>query len=543
MIDATRKEVTLRGAASFLFSELDEEVLLDGPRGTGKTFAVLRYCDHLMRTYPGIRIVWARDTLRNLRGSAMQIFEDFILWPGHPALLSGGSRENRTSYRYGPDPQRPGHIECIGLDNIGKTQSKEADVIVVFETTTPGVTEHHWTVLTGMLRGRAIPHPLCAYPDGIASNGETIETMMGRGYFRGGVDEEGRPLFFRRMIADCNPTDESHWVWRRFERGHMARYRSKHVDNPMVDEAYLDKLRALPPVLRARWLEGKWVAAENLVWDTYQPQHHVVSVEVERDPLTSRTFLRVNDWVDDQGLVARLPVVGVIAGFDWGHSDPAVLLVGAVTQDGRLFVLREWYQPKIGYPEWAARIAKCVDELGLQCVRMSAERPEGIDILNKLLGPRHGREVGGIVQPSDRRRMTKTNGDLGGLDVVRELFRQNRLFFARDMSQKVDAGLDEKGLFTTVLQEIPAYVKGVDAATGQVLETPDEASVDHGCEALRYLVMDSWFREFAKPKDVRYIPPPGTVGYEVGTPAERLRLMELQKRRSSARMDRGRLGW
>lgn len=520
---------TLRGAVALLWTQRDEEVLLDGPRGTGKTFGVVRYCDWLMRKYPGVRILWCRDTLRNLRSSVMYLFEDAVLWPQHPALQRGGSRENRTSYDYGPDPGNLGHIECVGLDNISKTQSTEWDVIVVFETTTTGVREHHWVVLTGALRGMHIPHPECRYPHGLLPNGDTVITAMRRGEYKGGVDEDGRPLFFRRMVADCNPTDESSWVWRRYERGLMARYPSKHQDNPMVTEAYLSKLRALPPVLRARWLEGKWVAAEGLIWPDYNAAQHIVSCEFEIEPLTGRRFLRIPDWVDDNGTPARLAVVSVLAGFDWGHTDPGVLLVAAVTHDGRVFVLREWYETEQGYDVWAGRIAESADQLKLECVRFSGERPEGADILNKLLGPRHGRETGGIVQLSDRRKMTKTDGDLGGLDVVRELFRTNRIFFARDREQVIDPKLADQRLFRSVTDEIPAYVKGTDPVTGQMMEAPDEACVDHGCEALRYLVMDTWFREFSGPKKAVFHDAPGTVGYLLGTPAERARMAALQR--------------
>lgn len=543
MIGTLDRRIELHGAVARLWTTHEDEILLDGPRGTGKTFGVLRYCDWAMRKFPGVRIVWARDTLVNLRGSAMLEFEDFILWPGHPALQHGGSRQNRTQYVYGPDPSNPGLIECIGLDNISKTQSKEADIIVVYETTTPGVREHHWTILTGMLRGMAIPHPLCRYPDGLCDGIPVRQLMMRGERFKGGVDEDGCPLFFNRMIADCNPTSEAHWLWRRHKRGLMKRLRSKHEDNPMVKADYIKRLEALPPVMKRRWLHGEWCEAEGLVWETYSPDRHVVTVEFEREPLTGRRYIRLPEWMDDHGTPARLPVVSVIAGFDWGHTDPGVLLVGAVTQDGRVFVFREWYETGQGYDVWAERIAHCVDQYGLECVRFSAERPEGVDILNKLLGPRHGREAGGVVQLSDRRRMTKRDGDLGGLDVVRELFRKDRLFFARDRGQVVDRTLEDRSLFTTVCDEIPAYVKGTDPTTGERLEAPDEACVDHGCEALRYLNMDTWFREYAQPKETLYIPAPGTVAYQTGTNYERARLRELQKARSGRSLSRGRLSW
>ena len=238
---ATTKRIKLRGAVAQLFVRRDSRVMIDGPAGTGKTFGILRYCDWIARKYPGVRILWARETLRSLRQSAMQIYEDWVLGPDDP-ILGAGSRNNRTGYDYPIDPEtgRFSHIECVGLDNTHRLRSSEWDIIVLFEATDQRVKESDWNYLTTRCRGTGIPHPDCAYPDGVFTDGRLVRDMMALGDFEGGVDENGHPLFLQRVLCDCNPSDEMHWLWRKFEMGEIVRYRSVHSDNPLVQNSYLE---------------------------------------------------------------------------------------------------------------------------------------------------------------------------------------------------------------------------------------------------------------------------------------------------------------
>ena len=56
------REYTPHGAARALFKCRANEVLIEGPAGTGKTTAVLTKCHAACETYPNIRVLICRAT-------------------------------------------------------------------------------------------------------------------------------------------------------------------------------------------------------------------------------------------------------------------------------------------------------------------------------------------------------------------------------------------------------------------------------------------------------------------------------------------------
>lgn len=536
LLEPIDRNHVVRGAIALLFTTYDPEILIDGPAGTGKTFGIIRYCDFLARKYPGARILWVRETLQSMRESVQQIYEDHVLWPGHPALNKGGSRSQRGEYHY-PNGTT---IVLAGLDTPERLMSTEYDVIVVFEATNPHVSEKAWALLSTRNRGMNIPHPLCEFPDGKDDEGRSIRTLMMQGHFPGGVDSKEVPLFFRRMIADCNPDDEMHWLWRRFEQGHMVRMRSIHEDNPLVTKDYLAKLDALTGVYKERLRFGRWVQAEGAIWNTFKANRHEIDIVWHLEAITGRRFVNIPDWVDANGESASFAISAVVAGLDWGFTSPGSLEVIGVTPDRRGFQLCEIYAAEKGIDWWAERVVEIVDEFHLEVIRCDPSRPDLILHLNKALGPRKGREVGGICQPANNKRASsKTgHGDIGGLDAVREAFAKDRLFLNRRGLRYLDEKLDAAHLPTRVRMEIGGYLFDRDK-DGKLLEVPPRNAIDHGCDGLRYGWMDVADRVVKSDETLRFAPPEGTVAYHVGTMEERLRLKRMAERANKRR----RLTW
>jgi hypothetical protein len=404
----------------------------------------------------------------------------------------------------------------------------------VFEATNPHVTEAAWNYLLTRARGMNIPHPNCRYPDGKLPDGRLVRDAMKWDEFPLGVDEDGKPLFFNQVLADCNPDAETHWLWRRYEAGHMTRLRSLHVDNPMIKADYLEQLRSLPGVYYDRLFLGKWVAAARAIWGTYNDRRHCVATEWHMEPLTGRRFITVPDWTDDKGQPAQFAVSGVVAGLDFGYSKPGSLEVLAITPGGRTFVVAEVYAVEKGFEWWAERVTELVDEFKIEVVRTDHDH-NGVDIINKRLGPRSGRENGGLCQFANKKRRKTGSGvgDMGGLDVVREAFRSNRLFISKTATRYHDEILAGLHLPMGLRQEIGAYQFDFDEKTGEVFEVPPKNAIDHACDGLRYGYMDVFERTWKNPGEVRFVAPEGVVAYHVGTPEERARLRQLAKKRSS----------
>ena len=192
------------GAALELAICRDREVLIEGPAGTGKSRAALEKLHAAAGKHPGMRGAILRKTRKSLTQSAMVTFEQKVIAP------ADGVRWRSTAQEY----QYPnGSVLVVGgLDDPQKIMSSEYDLIYVQEATE--ATEHDWEMLATRLRNGVMP--------------------------------------YQQLIADCNPGAPTHWLNQRCNKGLTARLLSRHEDNPSISEDYLDRLRALSGVRRAR---------------------------------------------------------------------------------------------------------------------------------------------------------------------------------------------------------------------------------------------------------------------------------------------------
>lgn len=210
------------GAALRLFYCKDDEVLLDGPAGTGKSRACLEKLNLVASKYDGCRILLVRKTRSSMSQSTLVTWETKVLPEGSP-IAQGAGRAHRQSYVY----PNGSEVVVAGMDNPVKIMSTEYDLIYVAEATE--LQEEDWESLTTRLRNKVVP--------------------------------------YQQLIADCNPAGPTHWLNQRCLKKKTTRLLSRHEDNPTVDAAYLTKLRNLSGVRRKRLYEGVWAAQEGLVYE------------------------------------------------------------------------------------------------------------------------------------------------------------------------------------------------------------------------------------------------------------------------------------
>lgn len=505
------------------------ELLYDGPANCGKTFYDV-YTGHLIATrFPDSRQLWLRETHKSIYESVGEIFETHVLGMGHPALLQGASGVNRTEYNFPRDPLKPhildgGHIALGGLDRPDLYHSSEWDVILWLEATNPRVREYDYTKIVGRgLRGKGIPHPHSCYPDGIITDDRVGAQFVGRKVrdvigeygdevFPGGMGPDGHPLFFRQSRLECNPSDaegESHWIWNRFETGRLPRIQARHTDNPTISEDDLKALRELPEPLRSVFYEGKWIATSGRVWGTYDPKVHLVNGAFEFDKIGGHRMVRVYDWLDENGQPRIFRVVSVVAGFDWGLTSPSSLQVFAVTKEKLAFRVAEIYRVQdstkgaasiegtmVWFAEQAVEIAKSHGLEAIVCDPSAAASWEMFNVYLSKAG------FGAMAKPANNTRKTK-DGIQGGLDLVGSMFSRNRLFmFSHCHVGPVERSLRKAGRPTGWETEILHYVKARDAKDpSKILDYPDDACVDHACDAARLACMEIFQHEReVKPK-------------------------------------------
>ena len=102
------------GGADALWQCRADEILYDGPAGTGKTRAVCEKADGCARRWDGCRILFLRKTRASMTQSVLVTYEEKVLGPRSP-IKSGAKRRTRESYEY----SNGSTIVCGGLDNLG----------------------------------------------------------------------------------------------------------------------------------------------------------------------------------------------------------------------------------------------------------------------------------------------------------------------------------------------------------------------------------------------------------------------------------------
>jgi len=166
--DVLTKRLELRGASRELFSRREDEVLICGAAGTGKSFGALwkihmmclkngacvRGCkiehEHHDR---GMRALIVRKTHNSLTSTGLVTFKQHVAVEAlSMGLLKwyGGSGADPAQFIYGNGSQ----IIVGGMDNATKIMSSEYDVIFVQEATELSITD--WEKLTSRLRNGRI---------------------------------------------------------------------------------------------------------------------------------------------------------------------------------------------------------------------------------------------------------------------------------------------------------------------------------------------------------------------------------------------------
>src|SRR5438105_8088340 len=263
------------GAAAELFRRRDPEVLLAGPAGTGKSRACLEKLHLCCTKYAGARALIVRKTRVSRTEAALVTYEEKVLAPGS-AIPRGAGRAARQAYHY------PNGSEAVvgGLDRPQKVMSTEYDLIYVQEAIE--LSEDDWESLTTRLRNGAMP--------------------------------------YQQILADTNPDAPTHWLKRRCDAGRTVLLESRHEDNPSVTPEYLARLDRLTGARLWRLRHGRWVSAEGVVYEGWDPAVHLAQ---------PRTI--PPDWPRYWST-------------DFGYSNPFVWQCWAKDPDGRLWMVREIYR-------------------------------------------------------------------------------------------------------------------------------------------------------------------------------------------------------
>lgn len=284
MTDVVRRQIKTRGAARALLACRDPEVLIVGPAGTGKSYVALLKVHLMCLKNPGMRALMVRQTHISLTNTGLVTYRDHVAKDAiAQGLVSwyGGSAERPAQYTYSN-----GSVILVGgMDKPDKIMSMEVDLAYVQEATE--LSKDGWEKIGTRLRNGAVS--------------------------------------FQQLIADCNPQQPKHWLKQRCDAGTTTMLYSRHQDNPrLYDDAgviteygrqYMARLGALSGVRRSRLLDGKWAAAEGLIYESWDPAVHLVDTL----PAGSVRWRRI--W-----------------SVDFGYVHPFVWQQWAIDPDGRMYL-------------------------------------------------------------------------------------------------------------------------------------------------------------------------------------------------------------
>lgn len=414
----------------------EEEILLCGAAGTGKTLAILFFINEMAWQYPGLRVLIVRKVRVDLTRTTLVTYERDVMKYGNP-IVATVQRESRKVYRY------PNGSEIVigGMDRPGSILSGEYDIIYPAEAVQ--FTLNDWETLIMRLRSGVYPYPA--------------------------------------IIGDTNPDRKEHWLKQRADEGVTKLLNTYHKDNPAYwDEDaqtwtpagvryVLGKLSRLTGVRKERYLLNRWVNAEGVIYEGWNEDIHLI----DADELPAFRFR--------------------FCSIDFGFTNPFVCQWWGVDHDGRMYLYREIYQTRL-LVEDAADMIKRLN------AGISASDWDEMDKSSRKEAEKAGEKIQFYVSDHDaedretlrRRGIATRAADKSvseGLQEVMSRLRveedgKPRLFIVRGARDTLDRDLKADGLPTSTQEEIGGYIWNDKKQKDEPVKADD-----HGMDTMRYAAM------------------------------------------------------
>ena len=286
---------------------------------------------------------------------------------------------------------------------------------------------------------------------------ECIEVLEGEwdmllGRVRQTVLPSGNKLPFRQIFGATNPGAPSHWIYRRgFIDNKIRMISSNTLENTFLPQDYIDNLNELTGIEYDRYVMGKWVGAEGLVYgDVFNPDIHVV----ER--------FDIPDFWEKYRVV------------DFGYTNPFVCQWWARRPKEKHDVeVRPWYRYREIYMSQRIVEHHAADILGYT------------EKINFTIAD-HDAEDRATLAYHGVPTLPAFKEIIPGIQEVRRLLRREEMFFMEDSLVEVDKKLKDDNLPTCTEEEFPVFVWGVAGNSSNVKEIPVDKN-DHGMDTTRYV--------------------------------------------------------
>lgn len=265
----------------------------------------------------------------------------------------------------------------------------------------------------------------------------------------------GANVSWLQVILTTNPDAPTHWIYRRLILGKEAKvYYSKAADNDYNPKSYINTLNKLTGVTRDRLALGKWVQAEGVVFEGFDPDIHVID-----------SFQIPSHWRR-------------VRGIDFGLTAPFVCTWAALDPiHDRIYVYRQIYMTKRTVKTHAESINFYSQGEEIEATVCDHDAEDRLTLEEN--------EIDNIPANKDMAR---------GIDLITERLQipegsdKPRLLFFRDLVVEVDETLLHGKHPTSVLEEFPAWT-WARKSDGTINPDKPISRYDHGLDTVRYIVM------------------------------------------------------
>lgn len=413
---------------------LAPEIFYSGAFGAGKSRVGCEKGLFLSLKYPRNKGLVIRKTLASLKATTMDTWFRHVMpeeykaaWNKQDGLLTltNGSQTLFT-----------------GMDKASKLGSFECGWIFVDELTE--FTEEDYMMLLGRLR---------------------------------------HPVPFHQIFGASNPASPSHWAYKRFyqdqelrRKGQVEVVESTTLKNPFTPESYKERLKSFKGRYKDRYVEGKWISFEGLMFDCWDPAVYILPRDSKEMGLTGDSENPIpKDW-------ERYRVI------DFGFTNPFVCQWWACSprryegpegrqdarilrMDERIFVCyREIYHSGI-----------TTDEHGREIVRLSSGESIRTTIADWDAGDRALLERAGVPTLRAEKDVAR------GIQMAYDAIGGGRIYFLEGGLATVDPELAASSKPTCTVEEFATYQKQRDSRGIKNPKEEPQKLNDHGMDCLRYL--------------------------------------------------------
>ncbi len=261
---------------------------------------------------------------------------------------------------------------------------------------------------------------------------------------------------FRQIFSATNPGAPTHYLYRRFfleKSPNRQVFESSSLDNPYLPQDYIEHLLTFTGIYKERFVLGKWVGFEGIVYDNFNPQTHIVV-----------PFPIPEDW-------PRYRVV------DFGYTNPFVCQWWAEAKADAIdhgykgfYLYREIYFSHRSVPDHALTIREYREPI----VATFADWDSG----DRAILEQNG--IGTIAARKDINL---------GIQETYEAIANGRVHILQNSLVELDESLVEARRPTRTSEEVAVYhwQKSLDRMPKNVKEVPADKD-NHGMDGLRYLI-------------------------------------------------------